>query len=334
MKTRQLSIFFIVSIFFFLSCAGPSVKSTQTGDHSISGNTYVNSTYNCKLSVPSSGAWTLKLLDTESADAINLVSIGESKAYTDLYGMVAISKHPQKGLEEFAQVGTYDPKTAKYTYIAGKPAFYASKPMSVSGFSITSQIYKFVNKGKGYVFSFGYLSQWDRDEKLQEQIDYILNSFAFLDERGIIQDTSAGQSQTGATLLNVAMLEMIDLRDNRPTKTTKILTNELQDKLTKSGKVKFVERRKLNKIIEEQKFQKTGMVSDATAVKIGGLVGAKFVINSSLGVLDETSVIYVQVTNTENGNIVVSASTRCRKCSDDILLESITPLSSKIVSGR
>jgi hypothetical protein len=333
MKTKQLGVFFIVSIFFLLNCAGPSMKSTQAVDHSLSANTYVNSTYNCKLSVPND-AWKLKLLGNESDDAFNLVSIGEEKAYTDLYGMVAVSKHPQKSLEGFAQTGTYDPKIAKYTYIAGKPAFFASKQISNRGFLITSQIYKFVNKGRGYIFSFGYLSQWDQDEKLQEQIDYILNSFAFLDERGIIQDTSAGQNLKGENLLNVAMLEMIDLRDNRPTKTTNILTNELQDKLTKSGKVKFVERRKLNKIIEEQKFQRTGMVSDANAVKIGALLGAKYVINSSLGVLNETSVIYVQVTNAENGNIVTSASTRCRKCSDDILLEAITPLASKLVSSR
>ncbi|MBU1712633.1 MAG: CsgG/HfaB family protein [Proteobacteria bacterium] len=332
MGIKQAGALFICLSFLLLSCAGPSVKSAQTVDHSISGNTYINSTYNCKLSTPNN-KWKPTLDVKDLGDATQLLWLWEESVY-NAGGSLNVSKHPQGSLEEFAKKGTYDPKIAKYTYIAGKPAFFASKPMSAGGLSMTSQVYKFVNKGTGYVFSFVYPSQWNHDEKLQKEIDDILNSFAFLDEQGVVQDTSAGQKRKGENLLNVAMLEMVDLRENRPTKATNILTNELQEKLSKSGQFKFIERRKLNQIIVEQKLQMAGMVSDASAIKIGGLLGANHIITSSLGVLGETSVLYVQVTDTGNGKILTSASTRCWKCSDDLLLDSVTALASKLVSGK
>lgn len=332
MGIKQAGAVLIGLSFLLLSCGGPSIKHTQTVDHNFSGNTYINSTYNCKLSIPNN-KWEPTLDVEKVGDAIQLLSLWEGKVY-NVGGSLNVSKYPQGSLEEFAKKGTYDPKIAKYTYIAGKHAFFASKAMSARGLSVTSQMYKFVNKGTGYAFSFAYPSQWDHDEKLQKEIDDILNSFEFLDERGIVHDISAGQKEKGENLLNVAMLEMVDLRENRPTKATSILTNELQDKLAKSGQFKFIERRKLNQVIEEQKLRMTGMVSEASAVKIGGLSGANYIITSSLGVLGETSVIYVQVTNTENGKIVTSNSTRCWKCSDDLLLDSVTAVASKLVSGK
>lgn len=332
MGIRQAGAVLICLSFLFLSCAGPSIKSTQIVDHSISGNNYINSTYNCKLSTPNDN-WKPTLDVKEIGDGIQLLWLWEGSVY-NAGGSLNVSKHPQGSLVEFAKKGVYDPKIAKYTYIAGKPAFFASKPMNTRGLSMTSQTYKFVNKGIGYIFSFAYPSQWDYDDKLQKEIDDILNSFAFLDERGIVQDISAVQKEKSDKLLNVAMLEMVDLRDNRPTKSTNILTNELQDKLAKIGQFKFIERRKLNQIIDEQKLKMTGMVSDASAVKIGGLTGANYIITSSLGVLGETSVVYVQITNAENGKVVTSASTQCWKCSDDRLLDSVTSVASKLVSGK
>jgi hypothetical protein len=329
---EKLLIAFFVTGFLLLSFAVVSKAGLPTIDHKISDNTYINTTYSCKLSIPNSD-WEPNLEVKELGDAIQILWLWEGKAY-NLGGSLNISKHRQESLEAFAKIGTYDPKLAKYTYIAGKRAYFASKAMNVRGISMTSQIYKFVNKGNGYAFSFAYPSQWDYDEKLQNQIDEILNSFEFFDERGIVQDISAGQKGKGEKLSNVAMLEMIDLRYNRPTKTTNILTDELQDKLSKNGQFKFIERRKLKQVIEEQKLQRSGLISDASAVKIGVLLGANYIITSSLGALDETSVIYVQVTNSEDGKIVTSASMRCRKCSDDILLDNITALASKLASGR
>jgi len=330
---RSAKIIFVFSLIIILSFFVPAVRESQAADNAVEGNTFVSSKYKCKLSVPE-GVFKIKVKSGETGDGINLAEIGEGKTYQDFYGLVVVSKYPQSSLEEFAQKGTYDPKIAKYTYVAGKQSFFASKPMTVQNFKLTTQVYKFVNNGIGYIFTFAYLSQWDGDEKLQDAINDILNSFEFTDGEGIIKETSVAQHEKSGKFINVAMLEMVDLKDNRSNKTTSILTNELQDKLAKTGKVKFVERMKLKKIIQEQKFQKSGMVSDANAVKIGNLVGAKYVINSSLGVLDETSVIYVQVTDTENGKVVTSASTRCRKCSEERLLEAIAPLASKIVSGK
>ena len=74
------------------------------------------------------------------------------------------------------------------------------------------------------------------------------------------------------------------------------------------------------------------MISGSSAMQIGQLLGAQYLISSNLGRIGETYVIYMQITNAENGKIMKTASSRCRKCSDDILLESISRLVTKFNS--
>jgi len=334
-------VVFILLVFFFivnLGCAsspiGTPTSSNSAGDYNISGNSYINSTYNLKLSLPENGRWKY---DTETkvlGDALQVVAVTDDNY--GVYGSISVTRLPEKKLtlDDFAKKSTLGFKSSKYTYMAGKRAVFMTKKVENRNFEITSQMYVVVNNGVGYLLSFGFLSQWDLDEQLQQQIDAIINSLVFLDEKGILQESASFQKDKKDIMLNVAMLDLIDLRDKQKTKITSILTNELQDQLLKTGQFKFVERRRLGQIIEENKLGQSGLVSDEMAVKIGGLTGAKYIISGSVGNLDDTMVIYAQVTNVENGKIINSASTRCRKCGNDSLLDSVTILASKLLKGK
>ena len=290
-------------------------------------NTYINTTYNFQVSV-FSDKWKINLKHEEIGDGISVAEFDES--VYGAWGMMTISKFPQSSLEKFANVGIYQGDVAKFTFIAGKPAYFESKHVERRGFKITSKIYKFVNNNIGYVFSFGYLSKFDNDEQMQNQFNDILNSFTFLDEKGFVREISTDLKIKRKKLKNVALLEMVDLSSNSQNTVTKVLTNELQNELAKTGQFVFIERRNIKQILKEQKLQLTGLVSEDSAVKIGSITGASYLISSNMGLIDKTSVIYAQITSTENGKVISSASIRCRKCSNEMMINTLPSLVAKL----
>ena len=330
---------FIISVSFITGCAstgqmGGGGLSNVSKEHkyNIVNNTYTDETHNFQVTLPNA-EWTIKPTNESLGDAIQIAAL-ERDEYS-LFTSLSVSKHYQKSLNKFASVGTYNPKESKFTYIAGKSAFYMSKTMNTMGFELNSITYKFVNDGKGYLFSIAYPVQFTGHEPLHVEIDELLNSFNFLDEeKGVKneQKISVSGSKGMGKLSNVAVLDMIDLGSDKPSEKTTILTNELQNILTGTGKFECIDRRNMERIIEEQDLQQSGMVSGASAMKIGQLFGAHYLISSNLGRIGETNVIYIQITNAENGKIIKTASSRCRKCSDDMLLESISRLVAKFTS--
>lgn len=340
-----------VSISTITGCAGPgqtgtgsaSVMSVHAGDgvYDSSSRTYTDMSNNFRLTLPNPG-WTITPTSESLGDALQIASI-ERDEYS-LFTSLAVSKHHQKSLERFASVGTFNPKDSKFTYIAGKPTFYMSKKMEKMGFELRTIVYKFVNNGKGYLFSIAYPAQFTDHEPLEIEIDDLLNSFTFLDEdKGTVQargsqgkmsttDVSSSGSVGEDRLENVAVLNMIDLQSNKPSEKTTILTNELQNMLTGTGRFECLDRRNMEQILREQNFQQSGMISGSSAMQIGQLLGAHYLISSNLGRIGETYVIYMQISNAENGKIIKTASSRCRKCSDDMLLDSISRLVTKFSS--
>jgi hypothetical protein len=348
-----LDIFLVVAISMSImhGCAGTTQtgagrgsdiqKASAGGTYDSSTRTYADNTNNFKVILPNSG-WTINPSSQTLGDALQIAEL-ERDEYS-LYTSLAVSKHYQKSLERFASVGTYNPKESKFTYIAGKPAFFMSKKMEKMGFELRSIAYKFVHNGKGYLFSIAYPSQFTGHEPLEREIDELLNSFTFLDEEKGATYVSGSQGMTGKAdisvsgaikgdkLTNVAVLDMVDLHANAPSAKTTILTNELQNMLTGTGKFECLDRRNMEQILKEQHFQQSGMISGSSAMQIGQLLGAHYLISSNLGRIGETSVIYMQITNAENGKILKTASSRCRKCSDDMLLEAISRLVNKFTS--
>jgi PBP1b-binding outer membrane lipoprotein LpoB len=338
LKNSPIIFMAISLIFILLSCTGPGVKPTSDVSpsghkYNVSDNTYTDLTYNVRLAIPNTN-WEIQPQNEEWEDAIPLVGLWQDIYMT--YISFAVSKHPQASLEEFAKKGVYNAKSAKYTYIAGKRSYFESKPMIKSGLNMITKTYKFVNDNRGYVFGIGFQEKFKEDEQLLSEIEDVLNSLTFLSEGvvAVASETPGGQHTSLEKLTNVALLDIVDLRSGGKSEAAIILTNELQDKLYNTGKFEFIERRNIADIVKEHSFQLTGMVSDESAIEIGNMLGAKYIVSGNLGILQETFVIYIQITDCASGKIIGTASVRCRKCSEDMLFNSIELLSSRIVSGK
>ena len=74
----------------------------------------------------------------------------------------------------------------------------------------------------------------------------------------------------------------------------------LEESLVKSKKFKVVTRIHLEKIFKEQEFQLTGHVDDKTIVSIAKILGAKFMIVTTI---TQYNTLEIQVLNAETGEI-------------------------------
>lgn len=71
-------------------------------------------------------------------------------------------------------------------------------------------------------------------------------------------------------------------------------------------RLQLVERAQINKILKEQNFQKTGNVDKNTSVKIGKLLGVKYLLIGDVYVLNDGLVLNARLTDAESGDIKFS----------------------------
>ena len=68
-------------------------------------------------------------------------------------------------------------------------------------------------------------------------------------------------------------------------------------------RLQLVERSQINKILKEQSFQKTSSVDKASTVKIGKLLGVKYLLVGDIFVLNDALIINSRLVDTETGDI-------------------------------
>ncbi|MBT6939275.1 MAG: PEGA domain-containing protein, partial [Candidatus Marinimicrobia bacterium] len=86
----------------------------------------------------------------------------------------------------------------------------------------------------------------------------------------------------------------------------RILTERLQSELVKVGGYTVVERKKIEKIFEEQKFQMNGCVEECL-IEIGMLLGAKEIVIGSAGRFGSTYTISARLVNATSGEMIRSS---------------------------
>ena len=83
---------------------------------------------------------------------------------------------------------------------------------------------------------------------------------------------------------------------------------ELTLLLVKSQKFRIVDRRNLDVIRAEQQFQLSGEVDDETAVSIGHLIGAAFVITGGISPWESANYLRLRVLDVQTGQIKIMTS--------------------------
>ena len=291
----------------------------------VEGLTFVDETYQCRISVPSS-EWRILPVYNDIVHGRTIVQL--QRSLYDCQFMIGVSNYHQPNLETFAKVGTFNPTTARFTYVAGTPCHLATKDIVVSNITCATHNYKFTNNGYGYLVAVAFPKKWSQDERLLAEIDSIMNSWEFM-----APEAGASSAAPKARLKNVAVLDLVDLGTGKPSETTRSLTGKLQDQCARSGRLELLERRDLGKLVDEHDLQASGMVSGASAVKAGKLLGASHLVSGNLGRIGRTCVVYVQIAETESGRILATASQQRRQGTDEALLDLIPALVNRLLAG-
>ena len=89
---------------------------------------------------------------------------------------------------------------------------------------------------------------------------------------------------------------------------SRALTDRLIHELNKTGKFQIVERERVKIILDELKFQQTGVTSTVNAIKVGKILGVEQVLLGSLGVFGYKKTINARLINVENSKVVKTAT--------------------------
>ena len=92
-----------------------------------------------------------------------------------------------------------------------------------------------------------------------------------------------------------------------------LISERIVTKLTERGAVKVVERRLLDKVMEEQKLSALGFVDPASSVQVGKLLGARGILSGTVTDLGERIEIHVRLLSVETDEIVATMKRSVRK---------------------
>ena len=85
---------------------------------------------------------------------------------------------------------------------------------------------------------------------------------------------------------NAKPIVMVDEIENRTHEhiDTKALTTYIRNELLNSGKVRFIDNKSREKLLEELKYQRSELVDKKTAIKKGAQIGAGFMLTGEMSV--------------------------------------------------
>ena len=109
-------------------------------------------------------------------------------------------------------------------------------------------------------------------------------------------------SMSIAQNVTIAVLDFENNGGLKPSEV-KILSARLQSEMVKAGGYKVVERKKIEKIFEEQKFQMSGCVAECL-IEIGMLLGAKQIVIGDVGKFGTTYTINARLVDATTGEIL------------------------------
>jgi len=103
----------------------------------------------------------------------------------------------------------------------------------------------------------------------------------------------------------------------------KALTQRLTSEMIALEVYQVVERSEMKRLLDEQKFQYSGCVDTKCAVEIGKLIGAKFMVVSSISKVDNIYIIDARLINVESGEAYISGQYTSRESLSNVILNGI-----------
>jgi len=114
------------------------------------------------------------------------------------------------------------------------------------------------------------------------------------------------------------------------TSEAQFLTDRLRTELFETGAFQVVERDKMNAILSEQGFQRTGCTTVECAVEIGQLLNVKSIVAGSIGKIEELYSISLRMIDVQTGAIIKTATQDYRGKLSEVLTEVIPEIASSL----
>ncbi len=109
------------------------------------------------------------------------------------------------------------------------------------------------------------------------------------------------------------------------------LTNRSRSLLVRTGKYQVVERGRMDEILNEQGFQQSGCTSEECIIEVGQLLGVKYMLAGSIGMVGSTYTIDIRIIDIESGKIFKTASHDIEGKIDDVLKTGLKQAIDKLV---
>lgn len=178
-----------------------------------------------------------------------------------------------------------------------------------------------ISKSSGKVSAVMY--DWDTYKNISyvgQQLKKTANTTSIGSEKSIIDELSGiannlVQEKVGSAKPSFAFLAFTT--DYQNTLVENYVTDALTEAMFNTGKIKIIERANLEAILEEQKFQSSGLVNEETVKSIGMIAGVDFVCYGTLKDLGATLTINARVVDVETGELC--AISRATITKDDYL---------------
>jgi TolB-like protein len=88
------------------------------------------------------------------------------------------------------------------------------------------------------------------------------------------------------------------------------ITEKIVSELVATNRYTVVERTQVEKILQEQKLQLSGLVDEATAVEIGHLLGAELLAMGSISQIGQTYNVIIRFVDCQTGQVTLSRTSR------------------------
>ena len=106
--------------------------------------------------------------------------------------------------------------------------------------------------------------------------------------------------------------------------------NQLEESLIESNRFTVIDKSQRDEILDEQKFQNSGMCDDACAVEIGQLVGAEYLMLGEIIGFGDLYQVNIKIINIEKGDVAEKVTSQIEGGMSD-LLNGIEDASQEIV---
>lgn len=125
-------------------------------------------------------------------------------------------------------------------------------------------------------------------------------------------------------LTTLAMLDLDPLGLDKS--IAQIASEQIRARLAGALNIRLIERQKVDRVVQEQKFQQSGQTDPVTAARIGKILNVSRIALGTLARLGGSLIVTVQLVDVETAAIEGIRQLECRRCADEELTETVAYL--------